>query len=537
MTRQYNIWFWISAFITTLVLIPIVTLFVNIFSADSEVWDHLVETVLTSYITNTLLVALGTVLLALIFGISTAWCVSVFNFPGRKFFSWALILPLSIPGYVAAYTYAGIFDFTSPVQTYTRDLLGIQTMNFDVMTMENIILILSVCLFPYVYIICKNSFSKQSSDMLDAARILGQSKLKSFFTIALPLARPAIVSGAVIVIMEVLNDYGAMKYYGINTFTVSICQVWFSFNDVNSAIKLSMYLMLIVLIFIVIELLFRGRAKYSSSNSSSKPLERTRLKGFQAFIIFLICFTPLLIGFIIPVIQLTAWSCQTAHKVINKAFWQLVQNSFLLAIFASAFTVLLGILLTFSVRASKNKLSKLLSKVASIGYILPGAVAAVGVIIPFIFIHNNLIQLIKGYDIMRGLIVGSFIALGFAYFVRFLVLALNPMDSTMEKVSSNIDDAARVLGASNLKTFFKINLPILKNAILGAFILIFVNVLKEIPLTIILRPFNFDTLAIKGFELAKNEQIAESANLSLIIVIAGLIPILFLNKLMTEQKG
>ncbi len=532
LSKFFNIWTIVAVTITCIVIIPLFILCYNFFTQKSDVWQHLVDTVLTLYITNTLIACLGIGFFSLVIGISTAWVVSVYRFPGRKIFNWALMLPLAIPSYVAAYTYAGIFDYTGVIQTYSKNIFGADTGRLDIMTMENIILILSFVLYPYVFIICRASFSSQSASIIDAAKLFGHSSAKRFFKIILPLARPAIISSAVIVIMEVLNDYGAMKYFGISTFTVAIIQVWFAFNDVNAAIRLSMYLMFIVLAIILAENMFRGKAKYDTSGGIYKPLQATKIYGAGKWIPFMICFIPLLIGFIIPTFQLIIWAFKTASTVVSDKFWILVSNSFLLATISSVVIVALGLLLVYTTRINYSKFIKSLVKISSIGYILPGAVAAVGVLVPFLFIHNILINWLEiNYNPMFGLIIGSFLALGFAYLVRFLVLAINPLESTLEKAGKNIEEAARSLGASNWKILLKIDIPILKNAILAALILIFVNILKEIPLTIILRPFNFDTLAIKGFELAKNEQVAESAILSLLIILVGLIPILFLNKI------
>lgn len=532
---KYSSWNFASFLITCLVATPILILLWGFFGGNNDIWSHLLKTVIPDYIKNTLILIIGVCSLCIFIGVGTAWLTSNFYFPGSRFFNWGLLLPLSIPAYIIGYTYAGIFDFTGPIQSYTRNILEWET-GIDIMSIWSVIIILALALYPYVFIICKMAFNKQNGSILDATKMLGKSRIISFFKIELPLIRPAIVGGTVIVIMEILNDYGAMKYYGINTFTTAICQVWFAFNDIQSAIRLSLSLMFIVLVIIIVELFLRGKAKYNYNSTSSKNTAVKKLKGTKGILAFLLCAFPLLFGFIIPVIQLISWSTQTALTVVNEKFWTITWNSFALSLSASILTVFFAIILVYAFRISKNILNKTLIKISSVGYILPGAVAAVGLIVPFVFIHEQLINLFgRSYDIAAGLAIGSIIMLILAYVIRFLVLGLNPIESTFEKMGNNIEDAAKLLGASSIKTLFKVDLPILKTTIIGSIILIFVNILKEIPLTIILRPFNFDTLAIKTFEMAKNEQIAESANLALIIILTSLIPVLFLNKVISKE--
>ena len=536
--RTLDGWGITAIFILLLLSVPLWILAWNFFgNPESEIWDHLKKTVLSGYISNTLSVVGGVTLITLVVGVSSAWIVTAYDFPLRKFFEWSLVLPLAIPPYVAAYTYTGIFDYTSPIEIYTSDLLGYQNTYADIMSMRNLIIILGFVMFPYVYLITRASFIQQASGVIETSRLLGRSTFSTFFSVVLPLARPAIAGGLILVTMELLNDYGAMKYFGVDTFTVAICQVWFSFSDLNTAIRLAIYLMLVSLVIIMIERFMRGKVRYSGS-SRQVPLRKIRLKGIKAGLAFMLCFLPFFLGFIIPVIQLIVWTATTFKETLKYDFVTLIQHSFFLAITAALIAVFFSIIVVYAVRLKKNKLMKFMLRSVNAGYAIPGAVIAIGVMIPFIYIHNTLVDVFgKNYNMEHGLMVGGIIAVLFAYIVRFLVLAVNPVEAGFEKVNQNIEEASRSLGASSLRTLWKIDMPVMKPAILASAIFVFVSVLKEIPVTIIIRPFNFETLATKSFEMAKNELLAQSAGMSLVIVLAGLIPVIILNKLFTRQQG
>lgn len=537
---EINGWTILCLFLVLLVSTPIFIIFSHLFASPSPTWSHLANTVLMDYILNSLILIAGVGFLAFILGVSTAWLVTTCDFPGRKFFNWALILPLSIPTYIAAYTYAGIFDYTGPVQKIVT-FLGIQPKNgifFDVMNIKAIVLILALILFPYVYLITRTAFQRQSRTLLESSRILGKGHFSTFLKVALPLARPAIAAGLFLVIMEVLNDYGAVKYFGIQTFTTGIFRAWFSLGDSDAAIRLSAILLVFIFSMMWLENWQRGKSKFVSNDSSFKPIRKLTLSNKGKIAAFTVCLIPFLFGFLVPVMQLSYWAFQTAKDVVNTGFILLVLNSFFLAVGAAIMCVLVALILIYTARIYHSYFISRLSRIAVLGYSIPGAVVAVGVLIPFISLDKNISAFMSSnFGISTGLLLtGSMIALIFAYLVRFLAISFNPIKAGFESTCVHLDEASRSLGVSPLNTLRKINLPLIKGTLFGAAILVFVEVLKELPITLILRPFNFNTLSIRAFELASDEMVAQSANAALIIILTGIVPIVILSNLISRES-
>ncbi|WMN11854.1 iron ABC transporter permease [Marivirga salinae] len=533
---------WSFALIALVLIIglPIYTLFFKLFEETTDsVWGHLVDTVLADYIINSIGLVIVVSILTLLMGISAAWIVSTTNIPFRRQFEWMLILPLAIPTYIAAYTYAGIFDYTGPIQVFLRDIGFSDLVYIDIMNFWGVAVVMSLVLFPYVYVVARSTFMSQSATLLEASRILGSSSWRTFFKIALPISRPAIIGGLSLVMMEVLNDYGAVKYYGISTFTTGIFRAWFSFGDPNSAINLSGILMAFIFIMIMAERLQRGKVKFDEGARIGRQLKRYQLKGWKKFFAWMVCFIPLFLGFLAPVFQLILWSFQTIKKIIDFDFLILMANSFGLALLAAVLCVSFSVIILFAVKVNKNRFFSLLAKFAALGYSIPGAVIAIGIMIPLLGLDKFLISTWQdSFNMKIGLIFsGTIFALTFAYIVRFLTVSLNPIEAAFKKTGDSIDEASYSLGAGSFKTLLKVNLPLIKSALISGGILVFVDILKELPLTLILRPFNFHTLATKAYELASDEMIAESATPSLIIIVIGTIPIIILNRLMKNTKA
>ena len=539
--QSLNGWALLTILILLAVIVPLLAVLFQSPESSTDTWEHLADTVLQDYVINSLLLMTGVGFLSLVFGLSTAWLVSTCDFPGRKFFAWGLILPMAIPTYIAAFTYAGIFDYTGPIKVFTRQWLNIQPAPewLDIMNFPGLVLIMALVLYPYVFVIVRSSFLRQSRNVLESSRVLGSSAWRTFFRVALPVNRPAIIGGLMLVLMEVLNDYGAVKYFGVSTFTTGIFRAWFSLGDSLAAVNLSAILMAFVFGLIVLERWQRGKAQFDPGGQGKKPLQLYRLNGLQKTGAFVACLVPFLLGFFIPVLQLLSWSIDTAPEVLDWGFLRLIGNSFLLAVLAGFFCVLAAVLLLYGVKVNQNLLFRSISKIAVMGYSIPGAVIAVGVMLPLLFVDKTLIDVFAqtlGVDIDLFL-TGSIFALVYAYLVRFLAVAYNPIDAGFKKMGNSYDEGARILGLSPLKTLWKVNFPLLKGAMLSGGLLVFVDVLKELPLTLILRPFNFDTLATKTFQLAGNELVAESANAALIIILTGLVPIILLNKLISKESG
>lgn len=521
---------------TFLVALPMLVIFTELFSSGDESWSHIVQNLLPLYITNTIILMLGVALMTFVMGVGTAWLVSMHSFPGRRFLSWALILPIAIPGYINGFTWAGILDYTSPVYVFLRNQFGIDTgafLFFDILSLPGAIIVMSLSLYPYVYILTRAYFMNESAGMLEASASLGRGPWYSFSRIALPLARPAIVAGVSLVLMEVLNDYGLVHYYGVETFTSGIFTAWFAFGSHSASMKLSVYLMIFVLMLISLERIQRGQMKYDIIGSSYRPIRRRSFDKLTGKAVGFICSLPFLFGFLFPFMMLIYWGSLTASMVLDTRFWELLLNSFALASIAAALVVSGSIFISFTVRSFPLRLVKFLSRIATLGYALPGAVIAIGIMVPFLWIDQ---QIIRGFPAVTSFILtGTWFALLYAYTVRFMAVGYNSIDSGMSRISGNLDEAASSLGKSKIKTLWQINIPLLKGSLIGGTLLVFIDVLKELPLTLILRPFNFDTLAIKAYEYAGDERVAEAAPAALIIILVGTLPVFLLNKL--TEKG
>jgi iron(III) transport system permease protein len=534
----WNKWTGYSLLILLLVATPLFTIFIKLFDSPGDSWSHIANNLLLGYFQNTVLLLLGVAAMTFLLGVSTAWLVSNYEFPGRKYFEWLLILPLGFPGYIMAYTYVGLLDYTGPLQVFLRNTFDIQVKGslVDIMNLPGAIFILSITLFPYVFLITRSSFLQQSKTLQEASFLLGANRFKTFFKVALPMARPAIVAGIALASMEVLNDYGTVKYFGVNTFTTGIFRAWFSMGDSSTAIYLAAILMVFVFVILYLESLQRGNRQYSAVNGIQKPTARVHPTLGKKIFYTSICTSIFLISFLFPFLQLVNWVSLTYTKVVNQDFFLLIFRSFGLAAVSGIFIVILSIVLLYALRLSPFKWVKNITKIATLGYAIPGAVIAVGVMIPFIamdkWVYGNLFS-----SQVAGLFFsGTLFALVFAYIVRFMAVGYNPVEAGFQKIGIHVNEASRLLGARSTRTLWKIDLPLIKTSLVSGILLVFVDVLKELPLTLILRPFNYQTLATKAFDMATNEMIAESANAALIIILTGIIPIIFLNRLIKKRK-
>ncbi|MFP4065520.1 MAG: ABC transporter permease [Bacteroidales bacterium] len=525
-------WVRITVGLAAVIALPLMIVFGNFTTDGGETWQHILRNLLPAYVTNTLILMVGVSVLTFVMGVSTAWVTSVYHFPGRKFFRWALILPIALPAYISGFTWAGILDYASPVYVFMRNQWGLDTgqfLFFNILSMPGAIIILSLAFYPYVYLITRAYFTRQSSSLLEVAASLGKSPASIFFQVALPMARPAIVAGVSLALMEVLNDYGVARYFGVDTFTTGIFTAWFAFSHPPAALKLSAYLMIFVLILILVEKFQRRKMRYDTQGHSYRPMQKKKLNKTGTWAAIMVCSLPFALGFLFPAMMLVYWSIKTVPMVVNYRFWELLGNSFLLAAMASAIVVSLAVFTAFTVRSFPSALVRLLAKIATLGYALPGAVVAIGILIPFLWLDSHLAVI--GGNTVRIALTGTWFALLYAYLVRFMAVGYNSIESGMEGIPQSLDEASRSMGMSHSKTLVKINIPLLTGSLISGALLVFIDVLKELPLTLILRPFNFDTLAIRAFEFASDERIAEAAPASLIIVLTGLIPVLLLNRI------
>jgi iron(III) transport system permease protein len=521
-----------------LLALPVLVVALGVLTPASATWSHIARTVLADYVTNTLLLVTGGVTIAVMIGVATAWLVTAFDFPGRRFFSWSLILPLAVPAYIAAYTYAGMLDVTGPVQRVLRATFPLSAgfLYLPVMSLTTVLLIFAFVLYPYVYLVTRASFARQNATVLEAARTLGRGPASVFLRVALPLARPALVAGAALVAMEILNDYGAVKYYGVTTFTTGIFRAWFGLGDLDAAVRLSGMLLLIVFVLLLLERAQRGRAAFAGSAGAERPLPRTRLAGAGAAGAFIVCAVPFLFGFALPVAQLGYWAAGTAAAVIDVEFVRLLRNTFLLAAAAAVVCVGLAVLVAYATRLNPRPWLRRVARVTVLGYSIPGAVIAVGVLVPLAWLDHRIAgATTRVFGVSTGLLLsGTVVALLFAYAVRFMAVAFRPVGAGFTRVCGHVDEAARCLGAAPGRTLRRVALPLLRGTLVAAGILVFVDVLKELPLTLILRPFNFDTLATRAYQLATDELVAVSANYALFIIAAGVLPVIVLNRLVSR---
>ncbi|WP_188457035.1 ABC transporter permease [Psychroflexus planctonicus] len=531
--RDINRWSIATLFILLLIAVPVLTISVKLFDGPGESWSHISTYLLPSYLENSLYLALLCSLLTILFGVSSAWLVTRYHFPLRKVLEWLLIIPLAIPSYIVAYAYAGFLDYGG-VYSIFMEVFGVTQAKFDIMNVFGLAFVLSISLFPYVYVSSRAFFLNQAVNLLEASRLLGVSERKSFVKLILPLARPAIVAGLVLVIMEVLNDYGAAQYFGVNTFTTGIFRSWFSLEEPETAIYLSALLLILVFGLILIEKWQRRKIQYSSVKSTNtKTNKRIVLPKFQQFIISLVVIIPVVLGFFIPVLQLLIWAYKTVDKVMNQSLFWLSLQSFGIAFVTAFFTVFFALILLYFSKWNKITLVQNAAKLGVLGYAIPGAVVAIGVMIPTLFLDKWFIT--EGFA-TQFVINGTLIALVYAYVVRFLAVAYQPLESSSLKVSDSIPDSSKILGMGNFKTFIKIEFPLIRAGMLSAFILVFIDTLKELPLTLILKPYHINTLAVKAYEFASDEMVMHAAIPSLFIILTALIPVVFLNKLLLKNE-
>ena len=528
--------------VAVLAALPVASVGLNLFvGGTSATWSHLSQTVLPEYILNSALLCLGVGTGIALMGVSTAWLTAMHDFPGRRFFEWALVLPLAMPAYVLAYVYTDFLQFVGPVQTWLRDTFGWSYGDYwfpDVRTLPGAMLMFMCVLYPYVYLLARAAFLERASGMLEAARTLGMGPWQAFFRVSLPLARPAIVAGVALALMETLADYGTVAYFAVNTFTTGIYRAWFSLGDRVAAAQLAAMLLAFVLFLLMIERVSRGRARYHNTTGRNRPMAGARLNGPAALVALFACLLPLLIGFVLPAILLLRMALTEGDAQFGERFLILSRNSFMLAGITAAIAVLLAVLLAYGARLSKRPLARGLNRLVGLGYAVPGAVIAVGVLIPVTRLDNWLAaQWQAWFDYNPGLILtGGIAALVYAYLVRFLAVALHTVEDSLAKITPNMDDAARCLGYRQGETLRRVHAPMLRGSLLTAGLLVFVDVMKELPATLVMRPFNFDTLATQAYTLASDERLAEASTAALAIVAVGLLPLIALSRQIAASR-
>jgi iron(III) transport system permease protein len=541
-SRRVHLWKPGIFLVAAIFSLPTVTIASFLLYPSTEVWQHLRTTVLSEYLFNSAMLMLGVGAGTLVIGVGCAWLTSLCTFPGKKLFAWALLMPLAFPGYIIAYTYTGMFDFAGPVQSWLRELTGWGGRDYyfpEIRSLGGAITMFSLVLYPYVYLMSRAAFLEQSVCVLEVSRTLGCSVWSSFYRVALPLARPAIVAGVALALMETLADYGTVSFFGLGVFTTGIFRTWFGLGDSAAAAKLAAILLMFVFALVIIERWSRKRAQYHHTSNRYTKLPQYRLRGYRAGLAFLACFIPLFLGFILPAGQLLIWGLETYGAMVDASFVRLTLNSILLSASAAVLAVLLALFLGYGKRLFAGKAVSASIRVVASGYAIPGTVVAVGIIIPLAWFDNQVDALMRAqFDVASGLLLsGSLFALMFAYLVRFLAVSVQSVESGLGKIRKSMDEAARSLSYTPAQILLRVHLPLMKATVLTAFLIVFVDVMKELPATLILRPFNFNTLAVRTFELAGDERLADSSTAALMIVAVGLVPVLLLSRSISHARA
>ncbi|MFT6989879.1 MAG: iron(III) transport system permease protein [Paraglaciecola sp.] len=538
----FNIWFVGIAFGCFVLAAPIALVFVSIFFPQTEIWQHLYSTVLSDYILNSLALAFGVGALVIMIGTVLAWYIARYEFTGRKQLQWMILLPMAMPAYIIAYTYTGLLDFAGPIQTLLRDTFHWQYGDYyfpDIRSLPGAIIMLSLVLYPYVYMLARTAFSEQPASLEEVSRSLGVSQRKHFFKVVLPLARPAILMGAALAMMEAFADYGTVQYFGLSTFTTGIFRTWFGLGNGIAAAQLAAMLTSFVVLLLILEYLSRRKIRYYFQGQRAQQVNRQKLSGSKAFWVPFLCVIPVFFGFILPVLQLLNWASNTYSEQLTSEFWLLLWNSFYLAAIAAITAVTLALLFAYGKRLNPIKPIKSLVAMVNLGYAVPGTVIAIGAMISLSWLDIKINMLTESwFDISVGLVFsGSLFALILVYSSRFLAVAMHNIDTGLARVKPSMDDAARSLGHKPLQILRTIHVPLMKTSVLSALLLVFVDVLKELPATLILRPFNFNTLAVRAFELASDERLMDAAFPALAIVSVGILPVILLTMLMDKPSS
>ncbi len=531
--RRFNVWptawQWLTLIVAVLVIVPLSVLLIAWADPAWEIWKHLRETLLSRLLLNTLILVLGVSSGTLLIGISLAWLTGACEFPGRRIFSWSLLLPLAMPTYVLAFVSLGIFDFSGPVQTQLREWFGRGVWFPNMRSAGGVVLVMSLALYPYVYLLTRNAFRTQGKRALEAAQSLGCSPLGGFFRVVLPMARPWIAGGAALVLMEALADFGAVSIFNYDTFTTAIYKAWFGFFSLSAAAQLSSLLVAMVFVLVAIEQRLRKRMRFAQSRIAPQA-ERIQLAGGQKWLATVYCTSVLSIAFILPAVQLVSWSLEIFNEEFDSRYLDLLSHSLILGLLSALIIAVTALFLAYAGRRHQDRITHGLIRTATLGYALPGTVLAVGIFIPLAWLDNQLIDLARhlfNLEISRVL-QGTILIMLLAYMIRFMAAGFKSIDSAMHRVTTNIDEASRLMGLRGIKLLYKVHLPMLRGGIFTALTLAFVDVMKEMPITLMTRPFGWDTLAVKIFELTSEGEWERAALPALTLLLSGLLPIVLL---------
>ena len=531
----------LALLVAALVAVPILSVATNIFrGGTSDTWSHLAATVLPEYVVATLWLCVGVGVLTAAIGVGSAWLVTHFDFPLRRSLEWLMVLPLAMPAYVMAYCYTDLLQYAGPVQTWLREVFGWTRDDYwfpEIRSLGGAVWMFAGVLYPYVYMLARTAFIERGGAVFEAGRSLGLTPWKSFLRVSLPMARPAIAAGVTLALMETLADYGTVAYFAVNTFTTGIYRAWFSLGDRAAAAQLAMSLLGFVLLVLALERLSRGRARFHGTGLRlhAPPV---RLVGMRAGLAVAGCALPLLCGFLIPAAVLLRMAILDGDAQFGPRFIQLARNSFTLSATTALLAVALALVVAYARRLHPRPSTRLAHAAASMGYALPGSVIAVGVLIPVTRLDNVLADFfLQAFGWESGLLfTGSIAALVYACLVRYLTAALQSVDAALHRVTPHMDDAARILGQTPFGALKRVHLPLLRRGLLTAGLLVFIDVMKELPATLVMRPFNFDTLATQVYNLTADERLTEASTAALAIVAVGLLPLIIISRQIAHER-
>lgn len=527
--------------VALLVATPVLVVISSVFTPSGDIWQHLATTVLPAYIRNSVLLMIGVGIGVLLVGVGTAWLVTMCRFPGRRVLEWALVLPMAIPAYILAYAYTDYLQYAGPLQSAIRDLTGWTARDYsfpNIRSLGGAVAMLTLALYPYVYLLARAAFLEQSVAILEASRSLGRNAWRTFFAVSLPLARPAIAAGTALALMETLSDFGTVEYFGVITFTTGIYRTWFGLGERVAAAQLAAGLLVFILVLIMLERTLGRTPEGQPGSSRFRALPGYRLGGWRLLGALLACCTPVVVGFLMPMgilaeLAVDHWSLTLDARVLEYA-----RNTLILAGVTALLAVLIALVLAYGKRLRKSWLTVAATRVAALGYAVPGSVIAVGVLMHLGWLDNRIDALLQSWlGISTGLLLsGTVVGLVFAYLARFLAVSFGTVEAGLGKITESMDDAARSLGRRTIGTLWRVHVPLLRGSILTAALLVFVDVVKELPATLIVRPFNFDTLAVRVYRLASDERLAEAAGPALLIVLVGILPVVVLSMAIARSR-
>ncbi|WP_442110638.1 ABC transporter permease [Pseudomonas sp. NUPR-001] len=529
-------WYPLVFAIAALVLLPLSVLLLSWQSIDMQIWSHLLDTQMSRLLGNTLTLIVGVGVGVTLLGVSLAWLTSLCEFPGRRWLDWALMLPFAIPAYVLAFVFVGLLDFSGPVQTLLREWFGPMRLP-RVRSTGGVIIVLVLVFYPYVYLLARTAFLAQGKGLMEAARVLGHSPLQAFWRVALPMARPAIFAGIALALMETLADFGAVSVFNFDTFTTAIYKTWYGFFSLSSAAQLASLLLLAVMLVLYGERRARGAVRSSNERPRGKALYH--LRGIKALAATGWCTLVFACAFVIPVLQLLVWFWQRGRFDLDERYSSLILHTLYLGAMAALITVSVALVLAFARRQAPTSGIRAGVGIANLGYALPGSVLAVSIMLAFSYLDNQLVVPLSNWlgGSGRPLLLGSLSALLLAYLVRFMAVAYGPLENSLGRIRPSLPEAARSLGVSGPRLFFKVYLPLLVPGAMSAALLVFVDVLKEMPATLLMRPFGWDTLAVRVFEMTSEGEWARASLPALTLIVVGLLPVIGLIRRSARNVG